>query len=121
MKCLIVDDSKLMQDRILEVVEKISGIEIVGQAKNSLEAYQMFNKYNPDLVILDIRLPGENGVQILEKLKKINNFVKIIVLTNYPYPQYRNKCLELGAESFLHKSDEFDQLPFVLENIVNMV
>jgi len=121
MKCLIVDDSKLMQDRILEVAQKISGIKIVGQAKNSMEAYQMFNEYNPDLVILDIRLPGENGIQILEKIKKANDSVKVIVLTNYPYSQYRKKCIELGADFFLHKSEEFDQLPSVMENIVNII
>ena len=115
MKLLIIDDSQLMQDRISSALSELEEIKIVGQATNSFEAYSMHKKYKPDVVILDIRLPGESGIQILEKLKKEDKKLKIIVLTNYPYPQYRKKCLELGADYFLDKSNEFNKLPQLLK------
>jgi len=51
-------------------------------------------------------------------IKRQKPSVRVIVLTNYPYPQYRKRCMELGAEFFLDKSTEFDRLPAVLQQII---
>lgn len=117
MKLLIVDDSHLLQERIVTAVSELKNIEIVGQAKNSFEAYKLFNMHLPEIVILDIRLPGENGIKILEKLKAKSPSTKILMFTNYPYPQYKNKCLELGADYFFDKSNDFTTITEVIGEI----
>jgi len=117
MKLLIVDDSILLQERITTALSELKNIEIVGHAKNSFEAFKMFNKFLPDIVILDIRLPGENGIKILEKLKLKSPDVKIVMFTNYPYPQYKKKCIELGADYFFDKSNDFTSLTEIIWNM----
>lgn len=74
----------------------------------------------PDLVILDIHLNGKNGIQVLEEIQAEKNPPTVIMLTAYPYPQYRKKCFELGADYFLDKTVDFEQIPQVIEEIENL-
>ncbi len=74
MKILIVDDSIVVRDRIVEMLSGITGVEIAGEATNSIEAIHMVNKLKPDVVTLDIRIPGESGIEVLKKIKKNPTF-----------------------------------------------
>jgi DNA-binding NarL/FixJ family response regulator len=115
MKIFIVDDSKLMRERIIHLLSGVGGVEIAGQAQNGFEATDRIRKIKPDAVILDIRMPGKNGIDTLQEIKKQNATPLIIMFTNYPYAQYRKKCLKAGADYFLDKSSEFDKLIDVLK------
>ena len=117
MKILIVDDSELIRQRLASMLQEIKEMEIVGMAGNAEETYPYFNGSHLDVIILDIHLPGENGIKILEKVKKKNKMVKVIILTNFPYPQYRRKCIELGADYFVDKSEEFELIEEILKEI----
>lgn len=116
-KVFIVDDSKLVSDRLIVMISELPGIEIVGQAKNAQEAIDSIQKLKPEVVILDIRMPGGNGFDVLEKIKKDKSDTLVIMLTNYPYPQYRKRCMELGADFFFDKSTEFHKVIDVLKKI----
>jgi len=74
-------------------------------------------KLNPDVVILDIHMPGKNGMEVLKELKKFEPAPCAIMLTNYPYPQYRKKCADLGADYFLDKSADFEELFTVITQL----
>ena len=117
MKVVLVDDSLLVRERIASIISEIPGAEVVGKAGDSIEAIEIVRKTKPDMVILDIKIPGENGLQVLRKLK--NEFVnmKIIMLTNYSDSQYKAECLMHGADYFLSKSDEFYRLPEVFSKL----
>jgi DNA-binding NarL/FixJ family response regulator len=117
MKVVLVDDSLLVRERIASIISEIPGAEVVGKAGDSIEAIEIVRKTKPDMVILDIKIPGENGLQVLRKFK--NEFVnmKIIMLTNYSDSQYKAECLMHGADYFLSKSDEFDRLPEVFSKL----
>ncbi len=117
-KLLIVDDSSLVRERIASIIKDNHQIKIVGEAADSIEAMALFSKFLPEIVILDIRLPGENGIEILKKIKNVAERTKVIILTSFPYPQYRVKCLELGAEFFLEKANAFDSLDGAIKSII---
>ncbi len=117
MKVLIVDDSELIRQRLIDLIREFEVIHDVALAGNAEEAYDSCSEIYPDVIILDIHLPGENGIKILEKIRKKNSDVKIIILTNFPYPQYRKKCLELGADFFLDKTGEFESVRDILQEI----
>jgi len=117
MKILIVDDSELIRQRLVELISEFEEIKNVDLAGNAEEAYAACSESYPDVIILDIHLPGENGIKILEKIRKKNKVVKIIILTNFPYPQYRKKCMELGADYFVDKTNEFASVSGILEGI----
>ena len=68
-------------------------------------------------MILDIHMPNGNGIRVLETIKKNPVAPVVIMLTAFPYPQYRRRCLEIGAEYFFDKTTEFDQVAVVLEEL----
>jgi DNA-binding NarL/FixJ family response regulator len=111
----IADDSLIVREHLVTMLEELAGIEIVGQAENVAEAIRAIWKLQPDVVILDILMPGGSGIDVLENIKQDGVGPMVIILTNYPYPVYRQKCLQAGADFFLDKSTEFDQIPELLE------
>ncbi len=118
MKVFIVDDSALVRERIIAMISEDPGIEITGQAKNAQEGINSILKLKPDVVILDIRMPGGNGIEVLKNIKKNSFAPTIIILTNYPYPQYRKKCIEAGADYFFDKSTEFNKIIEVIKKLI---
>jgi len=118
MKIFVVDDSAEVRKRLIALLSEIQGIEFLGQAEDSLEATILIREFKPDAVILDICMPGISGINVLQSIKRNGEGPIVIMLTNYPYPQYRKKCLEAGAEFFFDKSTEFHRVTEVLEQLV---
>ena len=121
MKVLIVDDSAIVQERLMSMFDDQKGIQIVGQAQNGIEALKFIKQHKPHAVILDIRMPGGNGINVLQHIKKIDPSIKVIMFTNYPYSQYRIKCLESGADYFLDKSAEFNKIPEIIIKLAKAI
>lgn len=93
------------------MLTEIKGINVVGEARDSREAVERVEALNPDVVILDIRMPGGDGILALESIKKSRKRQpKVIVFTNYPYLQYRKRCMDAGADFFFYKALEFEKL-----------
>ena len=111
----IADDSLIVREHLVTMLEELATIEIVGQADNVAEAISAIRKLQPDAVILDILMPGGSGFKVLENIKQDGAGPMVIILTNYPYPVFREKCLQAGADFFLDKSTEFDQIPELFE------
>ena len=77
MNVVLVDDSLLVRERIANIISEIPGAKVIGEAGNSSEAIDVVRKTKPDVVILDIKMPGESGLQVLRKLK--NEFAELTV------------------------------------------
>jgi DNA-binding NarL/FixJ family response regulator len=118
MKIIIADDSRLMRDRIRETISIISGVEIVSEIENGLQTLQEIKKHYPCLLIIDIRMPEMNGIDVLKKIRELKMKVKVCILTNYPYPQYKKKCLEAGADYFLSKTEDFEDIKIVITDML---
>lgn len=118
MKVFIADDSPILQDRLKTMLSDFPEVEILGQAKNTPEAIKAIQELNPELVILDIRMPGGSGIEVLKSIKKDRPGIKVIVFTNYPYPQYRKKCMDLGADFFFAKATESDQISVAVSELI---
>ena len=118
MKVFIADESAVVRERLKEMLYEIPEIEIIGQAHDGLEATNLIKKLNPDVVILDIHMNGGGGIEVIKCIKKIEPVPLVIILTNYPYPQYRKKCMDLGADFFFDKSTEFEKVTEVLKKLI---
>lgn len=99
------------------MLTNIADVEIVGQAHNAPDAITAISEAKPDVVILDIRLPGLNGIDLLKEIRAKNLPSRVIMLTNYPYPQYRKKCEELGADYFFDKIAEIEEMLNVIAEL----
>jgi DNA-binding NarL/FixJ family response regulator len=110
MRVLIADDSPLVVDRVTALLSEVGGIEIVGQSGTAPTTAEAIRCLSPDVVILDIRMPGGSGIDVLEGIVREHLKTTAIVLTNHGTAQYRKKCLESGARFFLDKSTDFEKL-----------
>jgi DNA-binding NarL/FixJ family response regulator len=116
MKVLIVDHSAIIRKRLKAMLSEVPQIETIGQAEDQLEATKLVRKLNPEVLILDISMPGGSGIGLLREVKKGQQPL-VIVLTDQSYPQYREKCLDAGADFFFDKSTEFDKVAEVLKQL----
>ncbi len=118
MKILIADDSKLIRDRIIGWFSEAGPSHIVEQAANGLETLEKADTFSPDIIILDIHMPLKNGLQVLEDFPSTEKRPVILIFTDYAYPQYKKKCLKLGANGFFHKSTEFEEMFAELKQLI---
>jgi DNA-binding NarL/FixJ family response regulator len=110
MKVFLVDDSVIVLEKLTAMISSIDGVEIIGKAMNAYDAIQSIVNLKPNLVVLDIRLNGGNGMDVLKQIKKEVPPPIVIMLTNYPYPQYRDKCQVLGADYFFDKVTDIEKI-----------
>lgn len=116
MRVLIADDSTAVVQRLHAILSEIAGLEVVGQARNGFETIDRLRTLRPDALVLDLRMPGLSGIEVLHHLETRPHAspALVIVLTNYADPLCRRRCLELGADYFLDKTLEFERVVEIL-------
>jgi len=107
-----------VRERLVSLLSEVDGVDVVGSADNAEEGIAGISITEPDVAILDIRMPSGSGISVLEEIKKREDSPTVIMLTNYPYPQYRKKCMDAGADYFFDKSSEFYKVTEVLSRMV---
>ena len=117
MKVLLADDSKLVRERLAVQLCELDKVELVGETDYIPELLELIQRLKPDVVVLDIHMPGGNGIQALAAIKKELGSPVVIMLAMLPYPQYRKRCLEAGAEFFFDKATEFDLVMQALKQL----
>ncbi len=100
---LIVDDHRIVREGIRSFLETYQEIEIIGEANSADEAIKMVEEYAPDVVLLDLVMPGMDSVSAIRKIKKISPRSQIIVLTSYHSDEYIFPVMKAGALSYLLK------------------
>lgn len=117
LRVLLVEDSPLIRERLAESISDPGRIEIVGQADSEQAAIGMLGAHW-DAMVLDLQLRHGTGLGVLRALisRRPPN-VKVIVLTNYAFPQYRAKSMALGADFFFDKAREYHRVREVLDDL----
>src|SRR6056297_2413025 len=115
----IVDDSLPLQKRLAALIPQDGSAEVIAFASTVFDAIQLVWDRSPDVVVLDFQLKEGTALDVLDGIADKIPHPLVIVLTNYPEPIYRSKCLEAGAFRFLDKSKEFDKLTETIREISN--
>ncbi len=102
-KILVVDDHAIMRDGIKALISLDDGLEIVGEASEGKEAIRKVQELTPDIVIMDIVMPGMDGLEATRRITKKNLKVKILVLTQYDNKEYILSTIKAGAAGYVSK------------------
>jgi DNA-binding NarL/FixJ family response regulator len=106
----IVDDSPAVRERLVGLLREVEGVEITGEAGDGESAVAGIAASRPDVVFLDINLPGRNGLEVLRAVKAVPSPPRVYMLTNHPHPLYWKKCMDEGADGFFDKTTEFHRV-----------
>jgi DNA-binding NarL/FixJ family response regulator len=117
LRVLVADDSRLVRRMLVRLLAALPQFEIVGQAKDGRRALEAIRQLNPDVVILDIRMPKINGLKVLESVQQQALSCKVLVFSQLGEEPYRKRCLQLGARGFFDKVAEFDQFHQALKKM----
>lgn len=118
-KVLIADDEILVRVGLKSTIDwKSLGFEIVAEAANGEQALEMFERYKPDVVLTDIKMPRLDGLQLTERIKEKNPRVRVLILTCYSEFGYVREALKFGASNYILKSEIEDaELIHLMKNI----
>jgi DNA-binding NarL/FixJ family response regulator len=114
---LLVEDSILMRAHVVSSLSAIKGVGAIRQAGDVPSGLRLLETLKPDVLILDIELPGQTGLDLLKIVRKKDAAVVIIILTNHDHPMLRQKCADLGANFYFNKLTEFERVAEVCHEL----
>lgn len=115
MKLLIVDDEKLICEWLEYSIKTINSFEIIGIANNGLEALSLYHNTQPDIIVTDLKMPVMDGLELVEKIRKENDWVQIIILSAYSEFNLAREALRIGANEYILKTEMNNE---ILEEIL---
>ncbi|WP_304942446.1 response regulator [Vallitalea guaymasensis] len=119
-KIMIVDDEPIEREAFALVIKNnITDLILAGKASNGFEAIELSTKIKPDIIVMDIKMPGLTGLDAIKEIKKKLPFVKFLILSSYNEFEYAQQALKLGAEDFIVKPAKINVLVDSIKNIIN--
>ena len=118
LKILLVDDSSIILQRVEEMLNESLVIEEIKITNNGEDAILITQTFQPHLILLDICLPRKSGVKVLRHLKSNFPHIKIIMLTTQPADQYKDLCIQYGADAFMDKASDFESVPTIIKQLM---
>jgi len=116
---LIADDAMFMRSSIKKIIEE-NGHTTVGEAANGEEAIRMYTELKPDAIILDITMPGMNGIDALKHIKKLDPKARIIICSAVGQPAVIAQAIESGAKEFIVKPFEKEQILAAIDKVMRI-
>ncbi len=117
-RILIADDHKIIVDGLRSLLEKSNTLKVIGQASDGISAVRLAAELSPDLVIMDISLPGLNGIDATRRILEANPRVKVIALSMHKDGRYIAEALKSGAMGYLLKESAFDELTAAIRTVM---
>ena len=115
LKAIVVDDEQLAREELCYMLEQIGSVEILGQAGNGLEAVSLVERLGPDVVFLDMQMPGLNGFEVAHRLIQGGTSPNIVFVT--AFDKHAIEAFEVNAVDYLLKPVESDRLEQALERV----
>lgn len=116
---LLVDDVKIILQKMKMFLSIVPQVSQVNTANNAQEAFTFLQSSDPELVVLDVNMPGTNGIEILKRIRNSKGPQPVVVmLTNETGNQYKEACLQSGADYYLDKSRDFLQIPTIIGDLI---
>lgn len=116
-KLLIVDDHELVRSGIVRMLKDKPGLEIVGQASSGEEALDMTRQLEPDIILMDVRMPGMGGLEATRMLKQRHPQVRVIAVTACEESKFPVRLLQAGASGYLTKGTDIGEVKRAIERV----
>jgi len=116
-RVMIVDDHNLVRAGFISLLKNLSGIQVVAEAGEGYEALRLIKEKKPDIVLLDISMPGLNGLEVADRVNKEFPEVRIIFLSMYLNEEYVMQAIRSGAAGYLLKDSKTEELELAVRSV----
>lgn len=110
LKIMIVDDHELVRTGLSRMLQDVRGLEVIAEAASGEEAIELARQNEPDVVLMDIRMPGMGGLEATKKLVRYHDAIKIIAVTAYEDEPFPSRVLQAGAVGYVTKGTGIDEM-----------
>lgn len=117
-RTLIVEDHNLLRQGLRSIVAALPDFEVVGEAREGKEAIRQAIAMQPDLIMMDLSMPGMNGIEATAQIKRRLPQIRVIALTAYKNDEYVREALRAGADGYVMKDASYDELLVALRTVV---
>ena len=114
---LLVDDHVIVREGLRRIIDDTSGMKIKAESSTGEDALELIRKKNYDIILLDISMPGKNGLQTLKEIKKYNSKQSVLMLSMHAEEQYAMRAIRAGASGYLTKDSASEQLVKAIRKI----
>lgn len=118
MEILVVDDHELVRMGIVRMLDDVAGFNVIGEAKSGEEAITKCRDLKPDVVLMDVKMPGIGGIEATKKMLAIHPNVKIIAVTAYDDSLYPERLMQAGAVGYVTKGAGFTEIITAIQKVV---
>lgn len=109
-KIIVADDHDLVRMGIVRMLEDVSGFKVVGEAKSGEEAVNLARQHKPDVVLMDVKMPGIGGLEATKKILHYNERIKVIAVTSLSDDLFPERLMKAGASGYVTKGANFDEM-----------
>ncbi len=120
-RILLADDHALVRAGIRALVQRVPGLEVVGEASNGREAFRLVKDCEPDVVLMDVSMPELNGLDAIPRILKYNSNVAVIILSMHANREYVMRALQAGAAGYVLKNAAVDELEAAIRAVARGV
>ncbi len=118
-RIVIADDHAFLREGIKKTIQDEIDMNIVGEASNANDALNIIREQNPEIVIMDISMPGKSGLDVLKDLKSFKNKSRILILSMHPEDRFAIRALKAGAFGYLTKESAPDELVKAIKTVLS--
>ncbi|MBP1719980.1 MAG: DNA-binding response regulator [Deltaproteobacteria bacterium] len=118
LKAMIVDDHLVVREGLKQLLEVGGEIQVTAEASNGLECMRQLEKHSPDLIFMDVRMPGISGIETTRLIHQKYPHIKIIMLTIYDDDQYVTEAIQAGANGYVLKKVQRDELIQIIQLVM---
>lgn len=118
-KIFVADDHSLIREGIKNIISREYDMSVVGETADPLKIIELTQQIKPDLLILDLSMPGKSGLDVLKEIKSVSPETKVLIMTMLPEDQFAKRTLKAGASGYLTKDSAPDELVSAIRKIIN--
>lgn len=117
-RILVVDDHAIVREGLKALLGLHSDIDVVAEAESGMECLEIIEKISLDMVLMDLKMPGIDGIQATRLLKEHKPLIKVILLTNYDEEEYVREAIRVGSDGYILKNINKGNLPKLIRNVM---
>jgi DNA-binding NarL/FixJ family response regulator len=118
-RLLLADDQPLMRAGFRMILEETDDIDIVGEARDGAEAVRLAGELNPDVILMDVRMPGVDGIEATRRIVAAGGAARVLILTTFDLDEYAFAALRAGASGFVVKDVPLDELARAIRSVAS--